>query len=83
MSVFFKALAVMLLVLPAASLNAAGQAKSTVSERSTTSVKHESTLSEGGLTIPGLPGIYKPLPSEEDEKLGREGVKRKIKEQKR
>ena len=83
MSVFFKALAVFLLVLPAASLNAADQARPTASERSTTSVTHEATTSGGGVTIPGLPGIYKPLPPEEEEKLGWEGVKRKMMEQKR
>ena len=81
MNVIFMALAMMPLVLQVTNVNAADQVKPIAVERGATSVK-SGPLLQGGVTITESSQIYRPLPPEEEEKLGREGVKRKMMERK-
>jgi hypothetical protein len=82
MNIILKALAMMPFVLQVTSVNAAEQVKPVAVERSATGVKSEPLL-QGGVTIQGSTQVFRPLPPEEVEKLGREGVKRRMMEQKR
>ncbi|HSP30568.1 MAG TPA: hypothetical protein VLO13_00905 [Halomonas sp.] len=82
MNIFFKALAMMSFVLQATTVNAAEQLKSVTVERSATGVNNE-PLFQGGVTIQGSTQVFRPLPPEEVEKLGREGAKRRMMQQKR
>lgn len=81
MSFIFKTLAKMLLVLYVTNVYADNRAKSVAVGRGETSVRSE-TPAQGAVTIRGSARVFTPLPPEEVEKLGREGVKRKMMEQK-
>ena len=82
MNIIFMTLAMMPLILQITSVNAADQVKPIAVERGAKGVKSEPLL-QGGVTIQGSTQVFRPLPPEEVEKLGREGVKRKMMEQKR
>ena len=82
MNIIFRVLAIMPLVLQVTNVNSADQVKPVVVERGATGIK-SAPLLQGGVTMQGSTQVFRPLPPEEVEKLGRDGVKRKMMEQKR
>lgn len=83
MKLNYMALATISLVLHVMNVNAAEQERlSARGERDGTHARSEASP-QGGVTIPGNSQVLKPLPPEEVEKLGREGVKRTMMEQRR
>lgn len=82
MNVFLRVLAVIPLVFQVTSVDAASQMKPVSDGPGASSIK-ESIPTQGGVTIDGSNQILRPLAPDEEEKLGRDGVKRKMKEQRR
>ena len=72
---------VILVLLPVLNVHAAKQVKQTKAEQGAKTVIKSEPSSPGGVTMPGSDKLFKPLPPAEEERLGREGVKRKMLEQ--
>jgi hypothetical protein len=80
MKTVFGALATLLLLLQITNVNAADRVKPAKAEHGVTGVKNDL---QGGVTIPGSTRVFRPLPPEEVEKLGRQGVTREMMRQQR
>lgn len=82
MKLIFKFLTIAPFILLPTTAYTANQASPVAGVRAAAANNPNSTkLIEGGVTIPGSDRVYKPLPPAEEEKLGREGAKRKMMEQ--